>query len=121
MMKVATAIKTFASSFDVPAYSTSSVPDPVDLPYITYPVKIPEWNQKTSFYLQIWDRTTSNTELFMLADRICQEIGQGKIINLDGGYLVIWPDSPLQQLLVDGDFRSVYINLSINAYHVPGV
>ena len=121
MMQAATAIKTFASGFGLPAYANGSVPDPVELPYITFPVTEPEWNQKTSFYLQVWHRTTSNTELLTIADEICQQIGTGLIINLDDGYLVIWPETPLVQLLVEGDFRSAYINLSINSYHVPGI
>ena len=119
MMEVAKALKTFASSFGLPAYG--SIPDPVELPYITYPVVEPEWRENASFYLQVWHRTTSNTELLTKADEICRAIGTGLIINLEGGYLVIWPESPLVQLMVDGDFRSAYINLSINAYHVPGV
>lgn len=121
MMKVAAALKTFASSFGLPAYANGSIPDPVSLPYITYPVSEPEWNQKTSFYLQVWNRTTSNTDLLTKADEILSEIGNRKKIAFDGGYLVIWPESPLVQLMVDGDFRSAYINLSINAYHVPGI
>ena len=121
MMEVAKALKTFASSFGLPAYANGSIPDPVELPYITYPVVEPEWRENASFYLQVWHRTTSNTELLTKADEICRAIGTGLIINLEGGYLVIWPESPLVQLMVDGDFRSAYINLSINAYHVPGV
>lgn len=121
MMKVAAALKTFASGFGLPAYANGSVPDPVTLPYITFPIVEPEWNQKASFYLQVWHRTTSNTELLTKADEICGAIGTGLIINFEGGYLVIWPESPLVQLMVDGDFRSAYINLSINAYHVPGI
>ncbi len=121
MMQVAAALKSFASSFGLPAYATGSVPDPVEVPYIVFPVPTPEWSQKTSFYFHIWHRTTSNTELFEIADRMCAEIGTGKIIDLPDGYLAIWPSTPLQQLMVDGDYRSVYINLLINAYHVPGV
>ena len=121
MRQVASALKTFASSFNLPAYANGSVPDPVELPYITFPVVEPEWSEKASFYIQIWHRSTTNTELLTKADAICQAIGTGKIINLTGGYLVIYPETPLIQLMVDGDFRSAYINLSINAYHVPGV
>ena len=121
MIQVAAALKTFASGFGLPAYAEGSVPDPVELPYITYPVTEPEWNEKASFYIQIWHRATTNTLLFSKADEICSDIGVGKIIHLEDGHLVIWPESPLVQLMVNGDFRSAYINLSINAYHVPGV
>ena len=41
-------------------------------------------------------------------------------IPIDGGYLVIWPETPLVQIMVDGNYRSAYINLSINTYHIPG-
>lgn len=121
MIQVAAALKTFASGFGLPAYAVGSVPDPVELPYITYPVLEPEWGKKASFYLQIWHRSTTNTALLNKADQICRDISVGKIIDLEGGHLVIWPESPLVQLMVDGDFRSAYINLSINAYHVAGV
>ena len=120
MRQVASALKTFASGFGLPAYANGSVPDPVELPYITFPVVEPEWNKKASFYIQICHRSTTNTELLAKADQICREVGTGIIISMESGYLAIYQESPLIQLLVDGDFRSVYINLSINAYHVPG-
>ena len=121
MKRVAAALKTFAGSFNLPAYANGSVPDPVALPYITYPIVEPEWDKKASFYLQVWYRTTSNIDVLDKADAICEAIGTCKIIDIEGGHLVIYPESPLVQVMVDGDFRSAYINLSINAYHVPGV
>ena len=121
MRQVAAALKTFASSFGLPAYAKGTVPDPVELPYITFPIVEPEWNQKASFYIQVWHRSTTNTDLLNTADAIVAEIGIGKEIDIEGGHLVIWPETPKIQLMVDGDFRSAYINLSINAYHVPGV
>lgn len=120
MRETAAAIKTWASSFQLPAYATGSIPDPVTLPYISYPVVEPEWNQKASFYVQIWHRTTSNTELLEKADEIVSDIGIGKVIDVPNGHIVIYPETPLVQVMVDGDFRSAYINLSINAYHTPG-
>ena len=121
MYQAAAALKTFFSGFGLPAYAESSVPDDVELPYITYSVNVPEWNQKASLYAQVWDRTRSNTGIIQTADQITAAIGERKVISFDGGYLVIWPESPLIQILVDGDFRSAYINLSINAYNLPGV
>ena len=98
------------------------MPDDVDLPYITYSLAAPEWNQKASMYAQVWDRTKSNTRIIQKADQITQAIGaNGKIIPLEDGYLVIWPESPLIQIMVDGDYRSAYINLSVNSYNLPGV
>ena len=121
MYQAAAALKTFFSGFGLPAYAVGSVPDDVDLPYITYSMSVPEWNQKSSMYAQVWDRTRSNTTIITVADQINAEIGEGKTIPLEDGYLVIWPETPLIQIMVDGDYRSAYINLSINAYHMPGV
>lgn len=120
MRQVATAIKTFASGFGLPAYTSDSIPADVITPYITFPLVQPEWDQKASFYFMVWYRTTGNAELLTKADQIVEAIGTGKIIDLSDGYLVIYPESPLIQLMVDGDYRSAYINLSINAYHMPG-
>lgn len=120
MRQTAKALNDFANSFHIPAYSTDTVPDDVTLPYITFPITEPEWNQKATWYLQGWYKTTSNAEMFAKADEIIREIGTGLIINTEDGYLVIYPETPLVQLIVNGDERSFYINLSINAYHTPG-
>jgi len=120
MYQTAKALKEYFSGFDLPAYSTDSVPDDVELPYITYSLAEPEWNQKATMYAQVWDRSRSNVLILQTADQITADIGEGKIIPIEDGYLVIWPESPLVQLMTDGDYRSAYINLSINAYHTPG-
>ena len=120
MYNAAVALKVFFSDFGLPAYTVGSVPDDVELPYITYSLSVPEWNAKASMYAQVWDRTTSNELIIRKADEIAAAIGQGKIIDCDGGYLAIWPETPLIQIMTDGDYRSAYINLSVNAYQNPG-
>lgn len=122
MYQAAAALKTFFSGFDLPAYAVGSVREDAELPYITYSMSVPEWNQKASLYAQVWDRTKSNTRIIQKADQITRAIGDNGIkIPVDGGYLVIWPESPLIQIMVDGDTRAAYINLSINSYNLPGV
>ena len=120
MYQTAKALKEFFSGFGLPAYTTDSVPDDVELPYIAYSLAEPEWDQKATMYAQVWDRSKSNTRILQVADQITSAIFVGKKIPMEDGYLVIWPESPLVQLMTDGDFRSAYINLSINAYHTPG-
>ena len=122
MYQAAAALKTFFSGFGLPAYAADSVPEDVTLPYIAYSLNVAEWDRKASVYVQVWDRTKSNTKIIQTADQITAAIGDGgKKIPINGGYLVIWLESPLTQVMVDGDFRSAYINLSINSYHLPGV
>lgn len=120
MRATAKALKQFVGGFDLPAYTVGTVPKDVQVPYLTYPLTEPEWNQKASFFIQGWFRSTSNAELTETADRILKEIGTGIIINTESGYLVIYPESPLVQLITDGDYRSFYINLSVNVYQMPG-
>ena len=120
MMATAKALKSFVSGFGLPAYTVQTVPQDVQPPYLVYPLTEPEWNQKASFYIQGWFRSTSNAELTAKADQILREIGTGVTINTDSGYLVIYPESPLVQMQNNGDYRSFYINLSINVYQMPG-
>lgn len=121
MTEVAKALKGFFSGYGLPAYSTDSVPDDVELPYITYSLAEPEWDRKSNMYAQVWDVSRSNTFILSKADEIVADIGTGIRLKLNGGYLVIWLESPKVQVIVDGDTRSAYINLSVNAYHMPGV
>lgn len=121
MIQVATALKTYFTGFGLPAYAEGSVPDDVALPYISYSLNEPEWNQKATMYAQVWDRSRSNTTIFRVADAIAADVSEGRRIELPGGYLFIWPETPLIQMLVDGDVRRAYLNFSINAYHMPGV
>ena len=120
MYQAAAALKTFFSDFSLPAYQEGTVPEDVQLPYITYSQAVPEWDQKASLTAQVWDRSRSNTRIIQVADQITAAIGSGLKIPLEDGYLVIWPDSPLIQIMVDGDYRSAYIMLSISGYHMPG-
>lgn len=120
MKALAKALKTFVGGFGLPAYTVGSVPKDVQAPYLVYPLDEPEWSEKSTFYIQGWYRTTSNAELTAKADQIVREVGTGITINTDSGYLVIYPDTPLVQMITDGDMRSFYINLSINVYQMPG-
>lgn len=120
MRKVAEAVNTYLSSFGLPAYTMETVPEGAELPYITYGLSEPEWSSKASMYAQVWDRTKSNAGIIDVSDQIIRDIGIGKKLPIDGGYVVIWPETPMQQLMVDGDFRSVYMNFSVNVYHKAG-
>ena len=121
MYAAAAALKRFFSGFGIPAYDEDTVPQDVSVPYITYSVRVPEWNQKASMYARVWDRTTSNAAIIRKADEITGEIGSGIILDTEDGQIVIWPETPLVQIMSDGDFRCAYINLSVNNYHMPGV
>lgn len=122
MYQAAAALKTFLSGFGLPAFQEDTVPKDTGLPYITYSQAVPEWNQKASMYVRVWDRSDSNEGIIRKADQITRAIGaEGIRLPLaEGGYLAIWPESPLIQTQTDGDYRYAYINLSVNVYQLPG-
>lgn len=120
MRALAKTLKTFVSGFGLPAYLKGFVPENVSVPYLVYPLSEPEWNQKATFYIQGWYRSTELTALTEKADQIVKAIGVGITIPTDSGYLVIYPETPLIQIEGDGDYRYFYINLSINSFQMPG-
>lgn len=123
MRKAVQALDTYLNGFGLDAYAEDSVPDNAEFPYITYRVIDPEWHQKAMFFVRVWFRSTRNAELLEKADQITEDIGEGKRLPFDGGVLIIWPESPKVQVIVDPNDRAVrcaYINLSLNSYHMPG-
>ena len=120
MLNTARTLKTFFGGFGIPAYTLNSVPDDTPLPYITYPLIEPEWNEQASFYCQVWYPKNRLADLLTKADQVVRAIGEEIKFEQPGGYLVIYPSTPLIQTLTDDDTQRAYINLSINAYHLPG-
>lgn len=121
MLSTINALNSFLQGYELPVYPSDSVPDNASVPYLTAPLTEPEWDMPASWYIQGWFRTQDNVSLIAKADQIVADIGDGTRIPCDGGCVTIYPQSPLVQFLTDGDYRSFYINLQINAYHLPGV
>ena len=120
MLNTAATLKTFFSGFGLPAYTLDSVPETVELPYITYPLVEPEWDQQANGYCQIWYRKNRLSELLAKADQISAAIGTMKKFEMPGGYLVLYPSTPQTQILTDEYTQSAYLMFTINAYHMPG-
>ena len=122
MRTTAKALKQFVGGFNLPAYAENTGPEKTQLPYLTYPIVEPEWNQKASFYIQGYFRTTDYSPILEKADEIMGAIGEGIKLDMEHGYLVIYPETPFIQTMVseDKNIRSFYLNLAINAYHMPG-
>ena len=122
MTQTAEALKAFFGGFGIPAYSETSVPDELELPYITYPLKEPEWAQPTSFYIVLWSRTKGYATALTKADQILAAIGEGVRIETGSGWVVIRPDTPLFQEMQDddNDTKALYMNFILNAYHKAG-
>lgn len=120
MTATASALYAFYSGFGLPAYQTDAVPDDAVLPYITYLYVEPRYQSPVSHYAQLYMRTNSNAELLAKAGEIIRAIGDGVVFE---NGVVIRPESPLVQILGEGenrDVRSAYINLQLNAFHAQG-
>ena len=121
MINTAATLKTFYSGFGLPAYTLESVPETVMLPYITFPLTEPEWNVQASTYCQVWYPKNRLADLLAKADQIAAAIGPTGIkFEQPGGYCVLYPSTPLIQILTDEHTQSAYINLAINVYQMPG-
>ena len=97
------AVYTFLSSFGIPAYAASSVPDQATFPYLTYDLVLGEWGQpEVNMPVNVWYRTDSEA----LPTLPC-----------DGGMLWVKKGSPwAQAVTVEGEDEKVkrrYININI--------
>ena len=122
MRGTAKALKTYFSSFGIPAYAQQSIPDDVPLPYITYPLKEPAWNEKTTMFAIVRYKATGYAALLEKVDQILADIGEGRQIELDNGYLFLYPEPTVVQEYSEPEngIKGIYINLSMNSYHMPG-
>lgn len=123
MKQTAKALKTFFGGFGIPAYSETSVPDNTLPPYITYPLIEPEWNSKSSFYAVLWCRTKGYEDALTIADEIMEAVGEGLTLDIEGGHIVLYRETPSFQEMSDpdNDVKGLNLNMSMNAYHVAGV
>jgi len=58
-MTKAEALYSFFSSFGISAYASASVPDDVELPYLTYEQTLGNWLDENNLPVHLWYYTTS--------------------------------------------------------------
>lgn len=102
MTNTAKALYTFWNGFGIPAYIENCVPDDAAMPYITYSLYEPTWNATASLTARVWYRSTSLTGISAKVDEIAHAVGGGAQLTLDdGGFLVLFKDSPFAQYIGD--------------------
>lgn len=118
MTSVAQALYGFYSSFGIPAYPEESVPSDAQLPYITYTIVQPDWNENAVHQVRVWYRSESYVGINAKTDEILSAIGRGKMLEAGDGYVCLRPGTPLvQPQPIDDPLLKVnYINLQLNAF-----
>lgn len=110
------ALQHFWSSFGIPAYESSTVPDTESRGdfYITYEAVTDSLDNAVPMSASIWKlNTTSWKDVSEVAERISDALIQVKTIPLDTGYLYITRGRPFAQKMSDEDetVRRIYINI----------
>lgn len=115
-MDKAQAIHEFWSSFDLPAYDESSVPDDARMPYITYNVATDSLDSILPLHGSLWYRSTAWDEITQKSEEIAEMLGsKGYLIKkLDDGYVWMQKGKPFAQRMTDEDeqVRRIYVNVT---------
>ena len=104
----------FWSSFSIPAYDESDVPDDATMPYITYVAETSKFEDVLLLNASIWYYSTSWAEISQKAEEIAADLADYKLIALaDGEYLYLTQGNPFAQRLKDenGSVRRIYLNV----------
>lgn len=118
MTNTAKALYKFWSGFGIPAFVEDTVPDDVQLPYITYQLAEPEWRDPTPLYARIWYKDPSLVQVTNKAKEVKLKIGEGISIPTDDGCVVINKGTPFLQFQpyeTDNDVKVAYVNLMLQS------
>lgn len=116
-MDKAQALNLFWSSFGLPAYDETTVPDDAEMPRITYNVATDSLNNVLPLSASLWYRSKSWEDITKKSEEIAEAItGHGYIsYPIDGGYLWIVKGTPFAQRMRDDNddmIRRIYINIT---------
>lgn len=116
-MTKAAALHKFFSSFGMTAYATSSVPEDVVFPYLTYDLVTGAWgDDQAAITVNLWFYTESEAAPNAKAEELSQTIGLGGIqLPCDGGAIWLKRGSPWCQSIKDEAFPTIkrrYLNIT---------
>ena len=118
MTNTAIALYQFFSGFGLEAFVENNVPEEAQLPYITYQLVEPDWDDSASMYARVWYRSTSFQSINAKVDAIRAAIGESVSIPTSGGAVYLSKGSPFAQYMpMEGDdtLKVAYLNLTIHA------
>ena len=111
------ALHKFFNQFGITGYRSTSVPDDVIFPFLTYDTPISSFEEEpVSITVNLYYYTESEAVPDAKAEEIRQAIGiGGKLLHCDGGYIWLKCGSPWCQSLVDETNHNIkrrYINIT---------
>lgn len=117
-MNKSQALHNFWSSFGLPAYAVTTVPDNATLPYITYDVSTDSLDYVVNLNASLWYRSMSWKEISDKAEEISRYIStmQPPTIELDDGRLYITKASPFAERMADEggvDVRRIVLSVNV--------
>lgn len=120
-MTKAAALHQFFNGFGIPAYTSTSVPDDVVFPWLTYELITSAWEGgPVGLTVNLWYRTTSEAIPNAKAQELSEAIGRSGVnAPCDGGYIKILRGSPWCQSLSDDTdpvIKRRYINVTAQYY-----
>ena len=111
------ALNSFWNGFDLKAYDEYSVPDNINLPYITYEVSDSDFGDTLAQTASLWYRSSSWSEITAKEQEISNYITRGgRMIQYDGGAMWIQKASPWAQRLDDPSddmIRRIVLNVTV--------
>lgn len=111
------AIYAFLASFGIAAYTSASVPEDAEMPYLTYDLATDSFEEgEVALAVSLWYRTSSEAEPNAKAEEIRRAIGRGgRVIRYDDGAVWVKRGSPWCQSVTDEDntVKRRYINITL--------
>lgn len=123
-MTKAAALYQFFSGFELEAWEENSVyalESPPVFPYLTYQMQTDAFGDyDTNLTVSLWYRSSSWANANAKVEEISAEIGRGgKVLPVDGGYLLIMRGSPFAQSLGDPSddmIKRKLLNITVRFY-----
>lgn len=116
-MNTAQALQAFWSNFNLSAYDENTVPDKVELPYITYESGDDFFGSRSAKSASLWYRSPSWVEITEKEQEIAEYIGHGgRMLAVDGGAIWVNRGSPWAQRMAepsDNMVRRIILNYEI--------
>lgn len=92
-MTKAAALHQFFNSFGIPAYTSTSVPDDAEFPWMTYEPVISGRGETVASTVNLWYRTTSEAVPNAKVEEMAEAIDNMNPIKCDNGLIWIMRDS----------------------------